>query len=121
MFAKRNRWALFGWWAVWTMVLWFVGLFLVGFIAGITHPKNGGAAGELAGQTWSGPMLLLSIAASAALTYFGVLPGTRRKPPSAAPVGDLDALERLGALHRSGVLNDEEFAAQKAVVLARKS
>jgi hypothetical protein len=39
--------------------------------------------------------------------------------PPAAPAGDdtLDQLAKLGQLHDSGVLTDEEFAAQKAKIL----
>lgn len=39
--------------------------------------------------------------------------------PAAAPAGDdtLDQLAKLGQLHQSGVLTDEEFAAQKAKIL----
>ena len=40
-------------------------------------------------------------------------------PPPAAPSEDstLDQLKQLGDLHNSGVLTDEEFAAQKAKIL----
>ncbi len=40
-------------------------------------------------------------------------------PPPAAPAEDttLDQLKQLGDLHTSGVLTDEEFAAQKAKIL----
>jgi hypothetical protein len=38
--------------------------------------------------------------------------------PAAAPAGDATAeLERLAALHQSGALTDDEFAAAKAKVL----
>jgi Short C-terminal domain/Domain of unknwon function (DUF3824) len=42
-------------------------------------------------------------------------------PPPAAPGGDdmLDQLKQLGELHDAGVLTDEEFAAQKAKILAQ--
>jgi hypothetical protein len=42
-------------------------------------------------------------------------------PPAAAPAGDdmLDQLKQLGELHDAGVLTDEEFAAQKAKILAQ--
>jgi Short C-terminal domain/Domain of unknwon function (DUF3824) len=42
-------------------------------------------------------------------------------PPSAAPAADdmLDQLKQLGELHNAGVLTDEEFAAQKAKILAQ--
>ena len=45
-------------------------------------------------------------------------------PPQAAPApaddarGELGQLKELGELHASGVLTDEEFAAQKAKILA---
>lgn len=42
-------------------------------------------------------------------------------PPAAAPAGGEDniaKLKELGELHQSGVLTDEEFAAQKAKLLA---
>jgi hypothetical protein len=46
----------------------------------------------------------------------------RRQGTAAAPPAPEDArlaaLERLGALRESGVLDDEEFAAEKARVLA---
>jgi hypothetical protein len=40
-------------------------------------------------------------------------------PPAPAPAEDntLDQLAKLGQLHQSGVLTDEEFAAQKAKIL----
>jgi hypothetical protein len=40
-------------------------------------------------------------------------------PPPAAPAGEdmLAQLKQLGELHASGVLTDEEFAAQKAKIL----
>ena len=40
------------------------------------------------------------------------------QPPSRRKAAQLDQLERLGALHRDGVLTDEEFEAQKRVILA---
>ena len=121
MFAKRNPWALIGWGVVWTLAFWLTALFLTGVILGSLDPENGAAAGRQAGKVLSAPFLLLSAILSALLTYMGVMPGARRKPPPPATVAvsDLEALERLGSLHRAGVLNDEEFAAQKAVVLAR--
>ena len=41
-------------------------------------------------------------------------------PPAAAPAGGdmLDQLQKLGELKASGVLTEEEFAAQKAKILA---
>ena len=50
--------------------------------------------------------------------------GLRRSPaPAAAPLDPeaarVDALERVGKLHQSGVLDDEEFAAEKKRLLAK--
>ena len=41
-------------------------------------------------------------------------------PPPAAPAGGdmIEQLKQLGQLHEQGILTDEEFAAQKAKVLA---
>jgi hypothetical protein len=47
----------------------------------------------------------------------GPMSGTAADPESASDV--FNALERLGELHRKGVLTDEEFAAKKAELLAR--
>ena len=45
----------------------------------------------------------------------------RHLPPPAAPAADdmLDQLKQLGELHAAGVLTDDEFAAQKAKILAQ--
>jgi Short C-terminal domain len=37
--------------------------------------------------------------------------------PDAAPAAPIDQLKELAELHKSGVLTDEEFAAQKAKLL----
>jgi hypothetical protein len=45
---------------------------------------------------------------------------TRRVPPAAPAAAErdpLDALQRLGEMHASGTLTDEEFATAKAKVL----
>jgi len=40
-------------------------------------------------------------------------------PPAAGPdAGDLDQIEKLAELHKSGALTDEEFAVAKAKLLA---
>jgi hypothetical protein len=49
---------------------------------------------------------------------------TRRVPPAAPAAAErdpLDALQKLGELHASGTLTDEEFAAAKAKVLGTAS
>ncbi len=38
-------------------------------------------------------------------------------PPAAAAADPIEQLTKLGELHASGVLTDEEFAAQKAKIL----
>jgi hypothetical protein len=48
--------------------------------------------------------------------YQEVPPAPPKPAPSAAP-SDVDELERLGQLHSSGVLTDEEFAAAKQRIL----
>lgn len=50
-------------------------------------------------------------------------PAYEQAPPSAAPAAataadPIEQLAKLGELHRQGVLTDEEFAAQKAKLLA---
>jgi Short C-terminal domain len=45
--------------------------------------------------------------------YLGGAPAA----PAAAPTAPIDQLKELGELHASGVLTDEEFAAQKAKLL----
>lgn len=125
--AKRNPWALIGCAMAWCFAIWLVGLFLIGFSIGATHPENAATESAHWGAIMSLPVLLASALLSTTLTILGVLPGSHRKPaaiptsPALAVGLDLDALERLGVLHRQGVLTDEEFAAQKAVVLSRST
>jgi hypothetical protein len=129
---KRNPWALIGWCVVWWLVFWTGGLFIVGFVAGASHPGHGAEAGRAAGQTWTAPVFLLSLILSIVLTVLGVMPGTRHRSGARGRAGnpdvevfgdrvDLEALERLGRLHREGVLTDDEFSAQKATVLSREA
>lgn len=54
--------------------------------------------------------------------YYASPPGPAAPPSRAGDSGDqdvLERLERLGALRDSGVLTEEEFAAQKARILGR--
>jgi Short C-terminal domain len=44
-------------------------------------------------------------------------PPPESAPSAAAPDAPIDQLKELGELHASGVLTDEEFAAQKAKLL----
>ena len=48
-------------------------------------------------------------------------PPQQAPPPPAAPAGDdmITQLQKLGELRDQGILTDEEFAAEKAKVLAR--
>lgn len=45
-------------------------------------------------------------------------PAAAQPPPPAPPTDPIEQLKELAALHESGVLTDEEFAAQKAKLLA---
>ncbi|MEN0072239.1 MAG: SHOCT domain-containing protein [Propionicimonas sp.] len=45
-------------------------------------------------------------------------PAPAQAPPAAAAADPIDQLRRLGELHSQGVLTDDEFAAQKAKILA---
>jgi hypothetical protein len=44
-------------------------------------------------------------------------PPPESAPSATAPAAPIDQLKELGELHASGVLTDEEFAAQKAKLL----
>ncbi|HKJ56168.1 MAG TPA: SHOCT domain-containing protein [Nitriliruptoraceae bacterium] len=46
-------------------------------------------------------------------------PAPAPAPASAGGESVLDQLERLGKLHEQGILTDDEFAAEKAKILAR--
>jgi hypothetical protein len=51
--------------------------------------------------------------------YLGGAPPEAAPPPAASAGRDpIEQLKELGELHRQGVLTDEEFAAQKAKILA---
>jgi hypothetical protein len=47
-----------------------------------------------------------------------VEPAAAAPPPAAPPPDPIQQLKELGQLHQQGVLTDEEFAAQKAKLLA---
>ena len=50
-------------------------------------------------------------------------PAPAAAPPAAAPgitVDDAERLSQLGKLHEQGVLTDEEFAQQKAIILGMR-
>jgi hypothetical protein len=49
--------------------------------------------------------------------YLGGAQAAPPPAPAAAPAAPIDQLKELGELHASGVLTDEEFAAQKAKLL----
>lgn len=69
---------------LWSLILWFVALFVVGAIAGVMDPANAQANGERLGQMLSGPVLLGAICLSVALTVYGKLPGTAKPGGTAA-------------------------------------
>jgi hypothetical protein len=52
--------------------------------------------------------------------YLGGTAPAPAPPPAAAPAGPdpIQQLKELGELHQQGILTDEEFAAQKAKILA---
>jgi hypothetical protein len=53
----------------------------------------------------------------AAPAYLGGAPAAPAAAPAPAAAAPIDQLKELGELHASGVLTDEEFAAQKAKLL----
>jgi hypothetical protein len=58
---------------------------------------------------------LTSGSPAAAVSFGGAMPA---QAPASPPAGDsTEALERLAALHQSGALTDDEFAAQKAKII----
>jgi hypothetical protein len=77
----RNVAKLIGLGLVSTFVLWFAALFMVGIIAGISNPNDGRAAGQRAGEEYTGLLLLISACVSGGLTFAGLLPGTAKRAP----------------------------------------
>ncbi len=63
----------------WTVIFWFVILFISGMFVGVMNPNNAEAAGQELGEAIGAPLLLLSIIASAVLTYFGKIPGAYKR------------------------------------------
>ena len=51
--------------------------------------------------------------------YSGQPPGYAEPPPPPPAEDPIEQLKELGALHQQGILTDEEFASQKAKILAR--
>jgi hypothetical protein len=74
---RRDVGKLICWGIVWSIVFWVIGLALVGVIAASLDPNNAQAA-ENAGGAYSGIASLIAICISAALTYSGMLPGTKK-------------------------------------------
>ena len=74
---KRSVGKLLGFGFLWAIGFWFTALFLTGFVVGVMDPKNAHEAGRSAGESFSGLFLVISFFLSGALSYFGVLPGTR--------------------------------------------
>lgn len=83
--ATRHPGKLIGWGLVWAIVFWFSALLVTGMIAGMLSPDDASAAGERAGESLGGLLLLVSLCASAAMTFAGVLPGTAQPTPPPPP------------------------------------
>ena len=70
---SRNPFKLIALCLVYTVAIWFVSMFGLGFVAG--------TRGQQLAQMWSGPLLLASIGLSIVLTVRGKLPGTAQADP----------------------------------------
>jgi hypothetical protein len=64
---------------VWMLVFFFGGLFVLGAMAGMTHPSDPNGAGQEIGQVMALPLFFISTGVAIWLTIVGKLPGTRKK------------------------------------------
>ena len=64
---------------VWMVVFFFGSLFVLGAIAGVTHPTDPSGAGQEIGEVMALPLFFISIGVAIWLTIIGKLPGTRKK------------------------------------------
>ena len=62
----------------WTLIIWFLIIFIGGMIVGIMNPENAEAAGGEFGAAAGIPILLVSAVISGLLTKIGKLPGTKK-------------------------------------------
>jgi hypothetical protein len=95
-------------------------------IGGVQQQQGGGLPGPLSFTSQHGTFTVASLPLASPAPASPAAPGPAPAAPPgrAAPAGTgpgavLEALERLGDLHRRGVLTDEEFAAKKADLLSR--
>jgi hypothetical protein len=122
MTAKRSVWALIAVSLLWFLIFWIGSLFLLGMVAGATHPDDPNGVAKSWGAIWSAPIMLLSLIAAPTLTVLGWLPGSSKKFSTGGKtecVIDYAGLDRLVALHKDGHLSDDEFGRQKTSILRK--
>ncbi|WP_304543711.1 zinc ribbon domain-containing protein [Sulfurimonas microaerophilic] len=76
---KTNSVTLFFVGLGWSIVLWFVSLFMIGFFIGLANPEDGAEIAGKFGEDYGLVLLLVSIIASTILTKLRILPGTGKK------------------------------------------
>lgn len=76
---RTNNVALFFVGLGWSIVLWFVSLFMIGFFIGVANPQDGAEIAGKFGEDYGLVLLLLSMILSAVLTKLRILPGTGKK------------------------------------------
>lgn len=63
----------------WSIVLWFVSLFTIGFFIGFANPEDGAEIAGKFGEDYGLVLLLVAMVASAILTKLRILPGSGKK------------------------------------------
>ncbi len=76
---KTNSVALFFIGLGWSIVLWIVSLFVIGFFIGLINPEEGAEIAGKFGEEYGLVLLLLSMIVSGVLTKLRILPGTGKK------------------------------------------
>ena len=84
--AQRNPFKLAALGFLYSFGFWILTMFVLGVLAGAFDPGNAEARGEQLGQALGGPLLLVAIAVSVALTIYGKLPGTSKTAATASSV-----------------------------------